>query len=51
MVKPQTNKIIGKEEPIMTGLIGFYLIGAMVLLMIALVYWADAIRDGKKTKK
>ena len=25
----------------------FYLIGALVVLSVALVYWADAIRDSK----
>jgi hypothetical protein len=35
----------------MAGLSSFYLFGAIMLLMVALVYWADAIRDGKKSKK
>ncbi len=35
----------------MSGLTGFYLTIAILLLMVAFVYWADAIRDGKKSKK
>lgn len=30
---------------------GFYMVIAILLLTVALVYWADAIRDGKKSKK
>lgn len=34
----------------MQGLTGFYLVIAILLLVVALVYWADAIRE-KKSKK
>jgi len=30
------------------SLIGFYVIGALIFVGVALVYWADAIRDGKR---
>ncbi len=50
MVKSKINKAIRKEENSMNGLMGFYLIGSIVLLGVALVYWADAIRGRAKKK-
>ena len=35
----------------MVGLNSFYLFGAVILLVIALVYWADAIREKKREKE
>ncbi len=35
----------------MVGLNSFYLFGAVILLVIALVYWADAIREKKGKRK
>lgn len=35
----------------MAGLTGFYIVGAIMLLIVALVYWADAIREKKDKRK
>ncbi len=35
----------------MSGLTGFYIVGAIMLLVVALVYWADAIREKKGKRK
>ena len=35
----------------MQGLDSFYIMGAILLLVVALVYWADAIREKKGKRK
>lgn len=35
----------------MSGLTGFYIVGAIMLLIVALVYFADAIRERKGKRK
>lgn len=32
-------------------MIGFYVVIALLLFTVALVYWADTIRDSKQAKK
>ena len=40
-----------KEGWVMQGLDSFYIMGAILLLVVALVYWADAIREKKVKRK
>ncbi len=35
----------------MQGLDSFYVVGALMLVVVALVYWADAIREKKGKRK
>ena len=35
----------------MQGLDAFYIVGAIMLLIVALMYWADAIRERKGKRK
>ncbi len=35
----------------MQGLDSFYIVGALMLVVVALVYWADAIREKKGKRK
>lgn len=51
MVELAICQNVRKEAVLMTGLTGFYLFGAIMLLIVALVYFADAIRERKGKRK
>ncbi len=49
-----TNGQNSRKEKIMLpngSLIGFYIIGALIFAGVALVYWADAIRERKRKSR
>ena len=51
MVEFEICKSWREEGFVMRGLDSFYIFGAILLLMVALVYWADAIRAKKEKKR